>query len=53
MGLESLSELEIIAKLKLAFETMTVGKETAPAELRFTSVRRNEEGRNTGRPQLR
>lgn len=44
MGLDALSELEIIAKLKLAYETMTVGKDTAPTELRFTSVRRMKRG---------
>lgn len=44
MGLDALSELEIIAKLKLAYETMTVGKDTAPEEVRFTSVRRMKKG---------
>lgn len=44
MGLGLLSELEIVAKLQLAFETMTVEKVTAPTDIRFTSVRRMKKG---------
>lgn len=44
MGIDTLNELEIVAKLKLAFESMTVGKDSAPTDLRFTSVRRMKKG---------
>lgn len=44
MGLTELTELEIVAKLTLAYETMTVGKEAAPSEIRFSGVRRMRKG---------
>lgn len=44
MGLDKLTELEILTKLKLAYETMTVEKDSAPKDLRFTSVRRMKKG---------
>lgn len=44
MGLGALTEMEIIEKLKLAFETMTVEKEVAPQDIRFSSVRRMKKG---------
>lgn len=44
MGLDSLSELEVIAKLQLAYDTMTVNKDLAPKEVRFTSVCKMKKG---------
>lgn len=44
MGLAELSELEIIAKLKLALDNTAVRKESMPHNLRFVSVRRMKKG---------
>lgn len=44
LGLDELTELEILTKLKLAYDTMTIGKDTAPRDLKFTSVRRMKKG---------
>lgn len=44
MGLDALTELDIIAKLNLAYETMKVGKDLAPPTIRFAGVRRMRKG---------
>lgn len=44
MGLDALSELEIVRKLKLAYKTMTVGKDLVPTDLCVTSVCRMKKG---------
>lgn len=44
MGIAALSEMEIIEKLKLAFQSMTVEKEVAPQDIRFSNIRRMKKG---------
>lgn len=44
MGLANLSEMEIVAKLSLAYDTMVVRKDMAPSEVRFSGVRRMRKG---------